>query len=255
MKERTVLTPQEVEMELNVARMEKDIDERTEKIFVREKVEDACSNCKDDDDKVTLKISPLYIHIPEWQRKCEIARARGIGEDFSKHKWDLPKVIYWNGKLWCVDGMHRTYGSFLAGFNRITVDLITDIDMKDAINIFLDQTVDRKKMTLVDMWNAALEAEVPEYVELKRICDKNKVCVNGMQFNEEKHVGTFTSIRDGLQMAENNPELLDRILSMTTKLHWNGDKFTVGKAYGARAFRALRKLYSYFGLHESLYIT
>lgn len=246
MKERTMLLPQEVEMELSRARMEREIDEKHERIFVKEKVQDACNDCKSDEDKITLKIDPVYIHIPEWQRKCEIARAKSIGDGFIKHKWDLPKVIYWNGRLWCVDGMHRIYGSFLAKFDRITVDLITDITMKEAISIFLDQTTDRKKMTLVDMWGAALEAEVPEYVELKRICDENKVCVFGTEFDEDRHFGTFTSLRDGLKMAQTNPELLNDILAITTKLKWNGDKFTIGKAYGARAFRSLRKLFTYF---------
>lgn len=244
------LTPVEVEMELNKGRETKDIGtEKEEARTVKQWVNQALKSSSYGD-KTLICADPVYIHIPVWQRKLNIQNATDIGKHYNKYKWELPKILYWEGKLWCIDGMHRIYGSYLGGLEQVTMEIMTDITMKEAIKIFLDQTEDRKKMSLTDMWGAALEAEVEEYVVLHNICENNRVCVRDEEFNGENHVGTFTSVRDGLKMAKGNPELLNDILALITKLQWNGDVNVPGKAYGAIAFRVIRKLYGYYGEHK-----
>lgn len=80
---------------------------------------------------------------------------------------------------------------------------------------------------------------------LRDICHKHNLAVKGDR-NKENTVGTLTSITDGIELVRMNPELLDHILEIITKLEWNGyaDSYN-GKAYTAKIIRALKALYAY----------
>lgn len=106
-------------------------------------------------------------------------------------------------------------------------------------------------MSPQDTYSAALEAKKEEYVALKRICNNNHVAVKGDQQAIENPVGILTSISDGVSLAKNNPDLLDRILSIIGKLQWNAGKSAYeGKAYTAKVIRVFKKLYAYYSGRE-----
>lgn len=99
-------------------------------------------------DKVLMVINPIYIHIPIWQRKLNIVNALKIGTEYNKYKWEVPKIIYIDGKLKVIDGMHRIYGAIKAGMDAVTVEIIDGITEREAIRYFLDQR-ERRHMSLL----------------------------------------------------------------------------------------------------------
>lgn len=86
---------------------------------------------------------------------------------------------------------------------------------------------------------------------MKRICNNNHVAVKGDQEPIKNPIGILTSISDGISLAKNNPDLLNRILSIIGKLQWNAGKSAYdGKAYTAKVIRVFKKLYAYYSGRE-----
>lgn len=250
MNKRVFLTPLEVEAEMQKQRAKVDFAGKTEEAAVKTMIDTAKQNGKFGD-KILMVLSPVYIHIPSWQRKLTISRALSIGNNYNKYKWEVPKILYCNGKLWCVDGMHRIYGAFRGKLEAVSVEIMTDISEKEAINLFLSQTDDRSHMSPVDTYHAAVAAGKPEYLKLRSICTKNNVQIKGDVGTVKNPVGILTSISDGVSMARSNPELLNKILRLINKLQWNGyENLSEGKAYSAKVLRVLKKLYSYYPDNE-----
>lgn len=200
-------------------------------------------------DKVLLVIPPHYIHIPNWQRSADLSRARAIGTNYNKYKWEVPKIVYVNGKLVGVDGMHRILGALLAGIANIVVEVL-EITEKEAIELFLDQTIDRSSMKPADYYRASIEAEKPDYVGFRDVCHKYNVQVKGDDALANP-VGIFTSISDGTRA---NKEVLDKVLNLINVLGWNGKETCAlnpsSAAYGAKVIRTLTKLYAVYQGHE-----
>ena len=118
--------------------------------------------------------------------------------------------------------------------------------MKDAIELFLGQTDDRRKMSQVDYYKAAIALGDERYIGLKTICNSHNVAVKGDPI--ENQVGIFTPIKDGIRSIEKNgTELLDRIINLITDLQWNGYADTYnGKAYTAKYIRVMHSMYAYY---------
>lgn len=250
MRPKNYLTAREVEAKLNERRNEEGLTDKTEKRIVKTLVQNAIDNNRTGD-SIHMIVEPFYIHTPEWQRDLNITKAMRIGNHFEPVLWDDPKVIYINGILMVIDGNHRVYGTCFSGKEKINVRLITDITMKEAIQIFLDQSKNRKSISPADGFSAAITAEIPEYLKMKEICDKHHVQIKGDINPIDNPVGFFTSVNDGVTMAKSNPALLDRILSLLGKLQWNlGSGIYEGKAYNAKVFRSLKLLYAYHSGNE-----
>lgn len=153
----TYLTAKQVEAKLQETRKEREFTGKVEKEAVKVIVETAKRN-GNFGDKTLVCIDPVYVHIPVWQRKLYVPAATTIGENYDRHKWEVPKVLYLpSGKLICVDGMHRLYGAFLGRIETVTVELITDLTEKEAIQLFLDQTA-RRPMSPADTYKAGVKA-------------------------------------------------------------------------------------------------
>lgn len=251
MKKRVYLSPMEVEKELQEEREKHEFRGITEEVSTKQMVDSAKRNSHIAD-KLLLVLSPYHIHIPAWQRKLNLPRAQEIGGNYNSYKWEIPKVLYINGKFICVDGMHRIYGSFLGRIDDIVVEIIIDMSEKEAINLFLEQGTDRKYMSPVDTYGAAIEAGKPEYIKLKEICSKNRVRVKGDNNSIKNPIGVLTSISDGVSMAKSCPETLDKILVLIKKLQWNGANIYDGKAYSAKVLRVLKKLYVCYSGKEKM---
>lgn len=198
-------------------------------------------------DKVLLVLPPHYVHIPEWQRTADLLRASNIGANYNKYKWEVPKIIYVNGKLFCIDGMHRIFGALLAQLPDIVVEVM-EISEKDAIELFLGQTTDRGSMKPMDYYNASIKANKPDYVAFKEICHKYNVQVKGDDALANP-VGVFTSITDGVRMDK---VTLDKILNLINRLRWNGKENGAGATtvYGAKVIRSIKKMYAYYNGNE-----
>ena len=242
---KNIITAREAENEMNVARNVMGINGKAEKVIVGNLIENAKLSCMIGD-KLQMVINPAYVHIPEWQRNIDKARAFAIGNSYNKYKWDVPKVLYYNGKLYVIDGQHRVYGAFKANKDRVVVEIL-DCSLQEAIDIFINQSKDRKKMAPADIYGAAIKAGKEEYVRFRDICHKHNVAVKGE--DATCRVGTFTSISDGIKT---NPNTIDAILGLLGRLQWNGYADTYnGKAYTAKFIRALKTMYSYYTGRET----
>ena len=240
---RNFLFPEEAEAEVNEIRQSEGIDSKTEKLIIKDLVKNAKVNSRIGD-KVLICIDPKYIHYPEWQREIRLPKALSIGNNYDSKRWGLPAYWYHDGLLWAIEGQHRTYGSVKAKKEAIVGEVI-ECDLKDAIDLFVNQTKDRTQVKPKDTYKASIIGGDEDYLMLRDICHKYNIAVKGDR-NKENTVGILTSITDGIELVRMNPDLLDHILSTVTKLEWNGyaDSYN-GKAYTAKIIRALKALYAY----------
>lgn len=173
----------------------------------------------------------------EFYKQAKIINDK-IYNKYNKYKWEVPKLLYLNGKLWCVDGMHRIYGAFKGKIEAVICEII-ECSEKEAIKLFLGQGIDRRKMSQVDYYRAAIEYGDENYIQLKEICNNHNVAVKGDPI--ENQVGIFTPIKDGIKsIRKNGTELLDKIITIITDLQWNGYADTYnGKAYTAKIIKVL----------------
>lgn len=251
MSKRERVLPKELEEMMNEARMLNNIIEAGEKMIVSDKMEEARSK-HDGREKAIISINPLLIHVPEWQRELRVSIAKKIGAEFNPYKWDLPKVVLRDGKFYVIDGMHRIIGAYFGNMKLVQVEVLIGITEADAVDLFLSQQNDRKRMTFADTYSAALVLRKEEYVILKSICDRNHVAIKGDRNPVENPIGVLTSLSDGVKMAKLCPDLLDRILKLIVNLQWNGGKsYRDGKAFSAKVIRVFRKLYAYYAGRET----
>lgn len=243
MCKRVYLKAKEAEQKMQELRIEAGFTGKNEKLLVANMVKNAKMNSRIGD-KLLMVVDPKCIHIPEWQRRIRLSRAYEIGNNYNKYKWDEPKILYHDGILVCIDGQHRIYGATIAGKEDVVVEVM-ECGMEEAIDLFLNQGIDRTKMQPMDIYHAALAAGKPEYVKFHEICKKHNLLVKGDD-PDANAVGTFTSISDGIKMCRFNADLLDSMLSLLGKLQWNGYADTYnGKAYTSKVIRALKALYAY----------
>lgn len=246
----TYLTSKQVEAKLQEARKECEFTGKVEKESVKVIVETAKRN-GNFGDKTLVCIDPVYVHIPVWQRKLYVPAATAIGENYDRHKWEVPKVLYLpSGKLICVDGMHRLYGAFLGNILTVTVELITNMTEKEAIQLFLDQTA-RRPMSPADTYKAGVKAGRPDCLTLKEIAGRYHIAIRGDEETEKNPIGVLTSVSDAIEMARINPTLLNKILEIITDLNWAGGKYS-SKAYSSKTIRSLKALYSKYTGSETL---
>ena len=232
-----------IEAEMQESRIQEDFVGKVEEISIKQMVENAKVNNRLGD-KILMSINPLYVHIPEWQRMCDVLSAQEIGNNYNKYKWEVPKLLYYKGILICVDGMHRIYGAYKAHIDTVVCEII-ECKLSEAIDLFLAQTYDRRKMTPTDYYRAAIANGDKNYISLKTICNKYNVAVKGDPI--ENQVGIFTPITDGIRSIQRNgTDLLDSIIKLITDLQWNGYADTYnGKAYTAKFIRVMHSMYAY----------
>ena len=60
-----------IEAEMQESRIQEDFVGKVEEISIKQMVENAKVNNRLGD-KILMSINPLYVHIPEWQRMCDV---------------------------------------------------------------------------------------------------------------------------------------------------------------------------------------
>lgn len=237
------LSPKEAEMEMQKVRETEGFVGEMETNYIGRMIKDAKRN-QMIGDKLQIVVDPIYVHIPLWQRKLKVSKACAIGNGYNKYKWDVPKVLFYEGKLYVIDGQHRIYGAFKGKMDSVVVEIM-ECTIEEAIDLFINQSKDRSRMKPVDIYHAAIAGNKEEYLLLREICGSHNVNVKGDAFATNP-VGTFTAINDGIKMVTSCPELLNSILSLLGRLEWNGYADTYnGKAYTSAPVRALKSLYAY----------
>lgn len=258
MKKRVKFTAVEVEQEMQRARELRIIDNELvpfvngiEKSTIKDKIEDAKQKGRMGD-KIQMVVNPMYIHIPEWQRTLRVGKALSIGNNYCSAKWDAPKLIAIEDKLYCVDGMHRIYGAFKAGITNVVCEFL-EISEMEAIDLFLSQTEDRSHMTPSDYYRAAIAGGKEDYINFRNLCIKHNVQIKGDDCPEVNNpVGIWTSIYDGIEWMRTSPVVLERMLKILGETRWNGANYAEGKAYAAKTVRVLKKLYAHYKGKEDM---
>ena len=247
MAKRRFLKPAEVEQIFDEVR-ENDKDFSAGEVAIIKTIVETAKRNGRIGDKVLLVLPPHYLHIPGWQRTADLLKASAIGAKYNKHKWEVPKIIYVNGKLYCADGMHRLLGSLLAEIPDIVVEVM-EISEEEAIELFLEQTKDRSAMKPIDYFNASIAAGKSDYIEFRDICHKYNVQIKGND-TLENPVGVFTDIARGVDMDK---KTLDKILNLINQLRWNGKENGAGATtvYGAKVIRSIKKMYAYYNGNET----
>ena len=143
MCKRVYLTAKEAEKEMQEARKADGFTGKMETGYISRMIKDAKRNSMVGD-KLQLVLDPMYIHIPEWQRRLKLARAYAIGNTYNKYKWDVPKVLFHKGKLYVIDGQHRIYGAFKAKWIRLWLKLWNARLKKPLIYLSISRRIERK---------------------------------------------------------------------------------------------------------------
>ena len=243
---KTYLTAKQVEAEMQFAREGDGFMGKVETNTIKATVAMAEKNSRFGD-KLLMVINPLYIHIPDWQRKLFLPSAMAIAANYSRYKWEVPKVLMLNNRLVCVDGMHRIYGAFLGAKESVTVEVITDLSEEEAVKLFLAQT-ERRPMSPADTYKAAVKAKRADYSKLQEIAHKYNIQIKGDDALDNP-IGTLTSISDGVNVAKTDPELLDRIFRLLKNLGWAGAT-KANMVFSSKTIRPLRALYGYYAGNE-----
>ena len=200
----------EAEKEMQEVRVREGMCENNEKLIVTNMIKNAKNNSRVGD-KLLMVVDPKMIHIPEWQREIRLTKAYSIGRNYNRYKWNEPKVLVNKNQLVIIDGQHRIYGAYKAGIEAVVVEIL-ECPMKEAIEIFLNQTVDSTQMRPRDTFYAALIAEKPEYMQLNEMCHKHNIAIIGEK-GKKNTIGTLTSITDGLKLIS-TPEMFDSMLTL-----------------------------------------
>lgn len=198
--------------------------------------------------KAYVTISPTLIHIPTWQRNTDMAKANEISQNYSEEKFEPIKVYIKSGKLYVADGAHRLIAMILKGEYKILVELIDCGECK-AIEMFLGQQIGRKTMTISDMYRAAIENKVDEYIDFKNFMDNHNIQISVEEEKIENPLGVIRPTGTMLRRIHTKEKLVSDIFDLIKELNWCGS--TENNPYTQRVINVLMKLYSVYGKEKT----
>lgn len=237
-----VMTPEETENWIESKRVLSETEEK-------EEVEVAMQYPQTVGNKKYIVVDARLIHIPEWQRDTKMSKCMGIAGEFNESKFDPIKVYVDNGKLYVADGAHRVIAFILynegleKGIMKIIVEVL-NCTKDEAILTFLSQAINRKPMTVEDMYRAGIKANLPEYVNLKYFCEERNIQITSEDNRLENPIGVIKPSRSILRYATNDKEMLSYSVRLIRALGWSGSS---KNALTLRIFYVLKKLYAHYG--------
>ena len=198
-----------------------------------------------------IMIDPTLIHVPEWQRDTDMAKAMEIGENFDDAKYDPVKVyIRADGLLDCSDGLHRVVGVSMRNeahkeeeHMEIVVEVLSCTE-QEATLVFLGQTAGRKPMTANDMYRAGLKANIKDYVDMRTVFLANRIQITADSLQVGNAIGTVRPSTTLLRMVRSDRAMLYRSINLIKTLEWCGSE---KNAFVLRNFHVLKRLYVNFG--------
>ena len=241
----------EAERELQEARKADGFTGKMETSYIDRMIKDAKRNSMIGD-KLQIVVNPIYIYIPSWQRELKLATVHRIATAYNRYEWGNPLVLYYKNKLWAIDGQHRIFGAFKGGKDAVVVEIM-ECSLREAVELFMNQTKNRNRVWPLDIYNAALEINDPVAVELRDTCHKYNVAVKGEEVDKENTVGVLTPIDFSLKMVKCGT--LNKVLNLSSRLQWNGagEGMYKGKAYTAKPIRSLNNMYAnYFNCEKEM---
>lgn len=207
-------------------------------------IETAFENSISFGSKKYILIDPRFIHVPDWQRDTDMAKATEIAENFNEDKYDPVKVyVAPDGKLIVADGAHRLVGFILKGKFKILVEVL-NCNENEAILTFLDQQSGRKTMTVCDMYRAGVKANIKEYIHFKELFEDFNIQITAEEGIIENPIGFIKPSSAVFRMVENDTETLVKTIELIRKLEWTGSE---KNAFTCRNFFVIKRLFANYG--------
>ena len=202
-------------------------------------------------DKKYISIDPTLIHIPEWQRDTDMAKAMEIAENWDDSKYD-PIKIYLNPEncFNCGEGAHRVVGAILKNEAAKEEDKmkiiaeVLDCTEQEAMIVFLGQSAGRRPMTVNDMYRAAIKANIKEYTDFRTVFLANRIQITADSLHVNNAIGTIRPSREMLRMVKSDKMMLYKLINLIKTLEWCGSE---KNAFVLRNFHVLKRLYVNFG--------
>lgn len=216
--------------------------------FAEEEVEKAKTAYQNFFGKKYSVVQVAALNVPDWQRNTNITKATEIAEHYDENKYDPVKVYIYNGKFYIADGAHRAVLFIIAGKKFILVEILENVSEETALDTFLEQSLGRKKMTQNDMWRAAIEKGLPQYVELRNMAMRNNIQVLVDKEKIKNPVAVVSASWRLLQLSSKEGSVLERIFDLLGKLEWCGSE--KANPYATCVLYAFDKLYALYKGHE-----
>lgn len=194
-------------------------------------------------------IDPKVIHVPVWQRQLDLANVDQIVADYKEDMYDPIKAIYYDKKLYVVDGNHRLVAMVKKGESLIQVELL-EASINEAKRIFAGQSSGRKPMTVADMYRAGLDYGEESFAHLRRVFQEdNAIQINVDEEKIRKPIGAITPSATLIRLIEKDEDGIRKAIKLMKDLSWN----CVGvNVFTPRNFNVIRKLFTNFGEEKTI---
>ncbi len=203
--------------------------------------------------KEYIAIDPTLIHVPDWQRDTDMAKAMEIAENYDDKKFDPIKIyIDETSKAIGADGVHRAVARIMLNAKvknaydrkKVIVEVLPCTE-QEAVITFLTQQSGRKTMSVNDTYRAGIKANIAEYVIFKEIFVRNNVQISAEYDKLESPIGTVRPSTEIIRMARSNYKMLETIINLIKKLNWCGSNCK--GVFTMRIIGTLNKILAMYG--------
>lgn len=152
----------------------------------------------------------------DYQRSKELKRVRNIAENLDPNGIGTITVCYRNGCYYVVDGQHRIAALELLGYEGVTCQIIYNLSYEDEAALY-NVLNNHKSQTPLSKFNAKLEAEIPDAVNLNILVNKLNLTIA-----DKNGCGGIKCISTLERWYNFNPDVLERALIILC-LSWPGN--------------------------------
>ncbi len=203
--------------------------------------------------KEYIAIDPTLIHVPDWQRDTDMAKAMEIAENYDDKKFDPIKVYLTDdGKAIGADGVHRDIAMIMLNAKakdkydrkKVIVEVLHCTE-HEAVITFLTQQSGRKTMSVNDTYRAGIKANIAEYVVFKELFVRNNIQITAEYNKLESPIGVVRPSTSILKMARSNYKMLETIINLIKKLNWCGS--SCKGVFTMRIINTLNRILAMYG--------
>lgn len=140
-----------------------------------------------------------------------------LAAHFDERKMDALKVSARDSfcAFAVIDGMHRLEAAKRLGVDLIECEILSGLTVKDEALLFATQNDDVDILTPGQKHKANLVLEVPECVNLERVCNEYGIRINRRNGRGWQPVGTLQSYTDAIRITRKHGEIgLDYIFDV-----------------------------------------
>lgn len=144
-----------------------------------------------------LRLRMADLVMDRYQRPLELARVKDIARNFKPELCD-PLVVNRrpDGSYACIDGQHRGHG-LIAGFGSDVTWLcrVTEgLSYEEEARLFFELNQNRRQVSVVDRFWAAVEAADPEALQVKEIVERHGFGLISRTRTGDPEHGTITAL-------------------------------------------------------------